>query len=63
MTLLILIYLISILGSEKTQNVVDIREGFYFRTTNPYNQFPEQSDLPGFADTLRCYTEQVTRLG
>jgi len=27
------------------------------------NQLPEEKDLPGFADTIKAYSEEVTKPG
>ena len=63
LTLLIFDLIFSCEGSEKTQNVVDIREGFYLSPELLADQFPEEKDLPGFADVITTYTEQLKRLG
>jgi len=53
-------------SSERTQSVVDIREGFYFHMEDKattVNQLPEEKDLPGFADAIKAYSEELTKLG
>ena len=60
-------------GAERTQNVVDIREGMYFgnKLLRSYDEdeivtcdsFPQESDLPGFAETIERYKAQLTKLG
>ena len=62
LSLLIMINFPNVIGSEKTQNLIDIREGCYFHINVP-NQLPEESDLPGFAETVTNYMEQITQLG
>ncbi|XP_078354911.1 putative iron/ascorbate oxidoreductase DDB_G0283291 [Oculina patagonica] len=56
-------------GAERTKNVVDIREGFYFGNKPLFSNdegddyFPEESDLPGFAKAVKAYQAQLTKLG
>ncbi|XP_078355081.1 putative iron/ascorbate oxidoreductase DDB_G0283291 [Oculina patagonica] len=60
-------------GSEKTQNVVDIREGIYLNEKVLHSHeedamvmcdnFPDETDLPGFAETVETYKAQLTKLG
>ncbi|KAL9987647.1 hypothetical protein ACROYT_G001989 [Oculina patagonica] len=55
--------------AERTKNVVDIREGFYFGNKPLFSNdegddyFPEESDLPGFAKAVKAYQAQLTKLG
>ena len=50
-------------GSERTLNVVDIREGFYFNPDMENNQLPDERELPGFADVIVAYSKQLNQLG
>lgn len=60
-------------GSEKTQNVVDIREGVYLGANVKHSHqedamvtcdnFPQENELPGFAETVETYKAQLTKLG
>lgn len=49
--------------SERTLNVVDIREGFYFNPDMENNQLPDERELPGFADVIVAYSKQLNQLG
>ena len=61
------------LGCERTQNVADIREGIYCGrqlvkshdgdATMMSDNFPEETDLPGFAESVKSYKAQLTKLG
>lgn len=61
------------LGCERTQNVADIREGVYCgrqllqshdgEAMGMSDNFPEVIDLPGFADSVKSYQAQLTKLG
>ena len=60
------------LGSERTQNVADIREGVYSgRQLHPHDgdavgmsdNFPEETDLPDFAESVKSYKAQIQKLG
>ena len=61
--------LCDVLGAERTKNVVDIREGIYFGNRMLHSKdgddddFPEECDLPGFAEAVKTYKAQVTKLG
>jgi len=58
-------------GSERTQNVVDLREGVYLGANVKHlheddamvtcDNFPHE--LPGFAETVETYKDQLTNLG
>ncbi|KAJ7376592.1 hypothetical protein OS493_033753 [Desmophyllum pertusum] len=55
-------------GSEKSNNVVDTREGMYLGRKYSHDKvmidnFPDESDLPGFAETVRTYRAQLIKLG
>lgn len=63
-------------GSEKTANKVDIKEGIYFgpdcsddpdaAASNPMmgaNQFPDEKELPGFAETIKAYVDKMSDVG
>ncbi|XP_078361377.1 putative iron/ascorbate oxidoreductase DDB_G0283291 [Oculina patagonica] len=58
-----------VLGAERTKQVVDIREGIYFghKMLHSHEEdddcFPEESDLPGFAEAVKAYKAQLTNLG
>lgn len=61
------------LGSERTQNVADIREGIYCGQQllqshagdeiGMSDNFPEETDLPGFAETVKNYRAQLSKVG
>ncbi|XP_020628837.1 probable iron/ascorbate oxidoreductase DDB_G0283291 isoform X2 [Orbicella faveolata] len=60
-------------GCERTQNVADIREGIYCGrqllqshdgdAMVMSDNFPEETDLPGFAESVKGYKAQLTKLG
>ena len=61
------------LGCERTQNVADIREGVYSgrqllqshdeNATAMSDNFPEETYLPGFAESVKSYKAQLSKLG
>ena len=68
---------LTLTGSEKTAGKVDVKEGIYFgpdvSTDDPDvisgtpmvgpNQYPEERDLPSFANVVKQYRDQMKTVG